>query len=160
VVRITTPEEAFALLAALPRSAGLPDAEIDRWEAACRVRFIADFRRLLRVAGGSLGCLFPSGLEHPSQIGELRREASELFADGGWEPGPTDVVVEIFEQGSGAVFLRPSGCESRVFRYLEGAAGPEDTGLPLGLYLATALERHLCAVAEPQNAPDTGREIS
>jgi hypothetical protein len=121
----------------------LSAADIDRWEAAGCVPFSADFRRLLKIAGGSLGWLFPRGLNHPSQIPELRQEAAELFSECGWKPGPTDVVLEIYDQGGGAVFERVSGQESRVFRYLEGASAPENTGLSLGLYLAMALERHL-----------------
>jgi len=153
-VRVVTAEDAFGLLAALPRCVRMSDAEIDRWEATAGVRFAADFRRLLRLAGGSLGWLFPGGLDHPSQIGELRRDAAELFVESGWALGPSDVVVEFLAQGCGMVFLRPAGDETQVFRYWEQGSGPEASGLSLGLYLATALERHLGSRAELGVAPD------
>ncbi len=156
MVRLVTPEDAFALLEVLPRCVGLTDTEIDLVEAADGVPFGADFRRLLRAAGGSLGWLFPKGLSHPSQVAELRREAASEFAGSGWSPGPTDIVLEFYEQGCGAVFVRESGGQSKVFRYTEGAGGPVDSGLSLGLYLAGALERHLAPNAEPGAAADSG----
>ncbi|MBL8798629.1 MAG: SMI1/KNR4 family protein [Planctomycetia bacterium] len=144
--RVVTSEGAFGLLAALPRCIPLSDAEIDHCEAAGGIPFTSEFRRLLRIAGGSLGWLFPNGLDHPSQVAELRRLAVELFADSGWTLGPIDIVLDFDEQGCGMLFLRADGEQSRVYRY-EEAAGPEDTGLTLGLYLAGVLERHLGANA-------------
>jgi hypothetical protein len=146
--RVVTSEDAFRLLTTLPRCIPLSDAEINHCEAAGGVPFAADFRRLLRFAGGSLGWLFPNGLDHPSQITALRGVAAELFADSGWALGPADIVLEIDDQGCGMVFLRADGEQSRVFRYQEGVSGPEDTGLVLGLYLAGTLERHLNATAK------------
>lgn len=156
-MRLVTPDDAYSLLAVLPRCLPLPNAEIDRCEADAGVPFAADFRRLLRLAGGSLGWLFPGGLDHPSQVARLRADAAELSVGTGWSLGPADIVVEFWDQGYGMTFIRGAVAESRVFRYLEGTPGPEDTGLSLGLYLAAALERHLHPDAEPGAAADTGR---
>lgn len=145
---VVTAEDAFALLAVLPGFVRLSDAEIDHWEAVNGVSFAADFRRLLRVSGGSLDWLFPDGLTHPRQIADLRRDAAELFAGSGWALGPSDVVVDFQDQGCGMVFLRPTESESRVFRYWEGAPAPEETQLSLGLYLVMALQRYLATWAE------------
>ncbi|QEL15488.1 SMI1/KNR4 family protein [Limnoglobus roseus] len=150
MIRLVTSEDAFSLLEVLPRCAGLTDDEIDGCEAACGVPFAPDFRRLLRAAGGSLGWLFPRGLDHPSQIGRLRAEAAELFAESGWSPGPTDIILFIHEQGCGAALIRGDGPVSTVYRYTEWVAGPENSGLTLGLYLATALTRHLSPDSLPR----------
>jgi hypothetical protein len=140
---LQTAEEAFGLLAVLPSSKALSEAEVDRWEVETGISFAADFRRLLRIAGGSLRLLFPGGLGHPSEILELRRDATELAAPAGWALEPADMVIEFFDQGYGFLFLRQSASGSRVFVYREGALGPEETGLDLGLYLVGAVERHL-----------------
>jgi len=150
-VRVVTAEDAFELLATLPRCTGLSDSEIDHSEAGSGVHFAADFRRLLRITGRSMGWLFPDGLDNAADVGQLRQQAAELFAEYGWTLGPSDVVLEILGQGCEVMVLRPMRDESRVWRYF----GPEptDTGLSLGLYLAMALERHFRRAAEPSYVP-------
>jgi hypothetical protein len=139
---LVTEEDVFGLLAVLPGRLGLTDADVARWEAAAGVPFADDFRRLLRLTGGSMRWLFPNGLDHPSDIPTLRREAAEL--DGtSWELGPADIVFELLDQGDGFWFLRPEGRKSRVFYYHECATQPTATGLTLGLHLVGVLERYL-----------------
>jgi hypothetical protein len=151
-VRVVTAEDAFELLTALPRCAGLTPAEIDHCEASTGLHFAADFRRLLRITGNSLGWLFPDGLDDAAAIGQFRQQALEMFAENGWTLGPSDVVLEFLGQGCEVIVLRPVSDQSRVLRYF--GPEPEDTGLSLGLYLATALERHLRHAAERKVGAD------
>lgn len=147
MLQVVSAEDAFALLACLPRCIGLSEGEIDRCETAGGVPFATDFRRLLRIAGGSFEWLFPNGLKSPNQVATLRADAAELSMNTDWHLGPSDIVIEFHDQGYGMVFLRSSGNESQVYRYLEGSNSPIDTGLSLGLYLAMVLEQRLSSNA-------------
>ena len=141
---ISTPTEAFEVLASLPGCDRLSLDEVESWERANDINAGRTFRQLLTTVGCDASWLFPNGFSRLADLPALRQDANEILSDSGSDLrlGATDVVLDFFG-GEGFSYFRCVEDDPEVFKFFEWEPKPSPAGVRLGLYVVQALNTYL-----------------